>query len=146
MKEPQSLEDNILYQLGELTRILHKRVTAIFSQKGFGVTVEQFGVLVLLWYQEGINQKDIALQLNRDKTTITRIINNMIKGNLVVKVPDQLDGRGKLIFLTQKGKALQMDMIESSGTVYYQAMNDISDEEISSCLKVLWKMKKNLNK
>lgn len=143
MKEPQSLDDNILYQMGELIRIVHRHLTAIFHQKRFGVTVEQFGILALLWYQEGINQKDIALLLNRDKTTITRIIGNMIKNNLVVKVPDQLDGRGKLIFLTQKGKALQKDMIESSGTVYYRAMGDISDEEVSSFLKVLWKMKKN---
>ena len=145
MKDPQSLEDNLLYQLGEITRILHKRVTAIFKQREFDVTVEQFGVLVVLWYQEGINQKEIALQLNRDKTTITRIIDNMVKRNLVVKVPDQLDGRGNLIFLTQKGKALQKEMIESSGAVYVQALSSISDEKLSLCLNVLLNIKKNLN-
>lgn len=123
----------------------HKRVTAVFKQREFDVTVEQFGVLALLWYQEGINQKGIALGLNRDKTTITRIIDNMTKRNLVVKIPDQLDGRGKLIFLTQKGKALQQEMIESSGSVYFQALKDIPDQELSDCLKVLWKIKRNLN-
>ena len=144
MKDPQSLEDNILYQLGEITKILHKQVTAIFADRQFDVTVEQFGVLAVLWYQDGINQKGIAQSLNRDKTTITRIIDTMLKRNLVVKVPDQIDGRSKLIFLTQKGKALQQEMVESSGAVYIQAIKDILDDEVSACVEVLNRIKGNL--
>ena len=120
-------------------------MTAIFVIRQYDVTVEQFGVLAVLWYQDGINQKGIAESLNRDKTTITRIIETMLKRNLIVKVPDQLDGRSNLIFLTQKGKALQREMVESSGEVYVQALKDLSEPEVSSCLKVLKRIKRNLS-
>jgi len=144
MKIPQSLEDNIIYQIGEISRLVHKRVTEVFAERDFGVTVEQFSVLALLWYKEGLNQQEIASGLNRDKTTITRILQNMQKRNLVVKVPDQLDRRGNLIYLTEKGKTLQDDMVQSSGQVYIQAINGIDDKELGRCLKVLTRIKKQM--
>jgi DNA-binding MarR family transcriptional regulator len=144
MKEPSSLEDNILYQIGEAQRLAHKKVTSSFSEQGFDVTVEQFGVLALLWYKEGVNQQDIADGLNRDKTTIARIIENMVNRSLIVKVPDQIDKRNKLIYLTQKGKSLQKDMVESAGTVYYQALNNISSTDLENCLKTMKQITKNL--
>lgn len=144
MKTPKSLDENIIFQIGETSRLVHKRVTAIFVKRGFDVTVEQFGVLALLWYKEGVKQQDIADGLQRNKTTITRIIENMINRNLIVKVPDQLDKRNKLIFLTQKGKALQKEMVESSGLVYYQTLNNITSKDIEKCLMILKQMMKNL--
>lgn len=144
MKAPKSLDENIIYQMGETSRLIHKRITAIFSERGFDVTVEQFGVLALLWYKEGVKQQDIADGLKRNKTTITRIVENMINRNLIVKVPDQLDKRNKLIYLTQKGKALQKKMVESSGLVYYQTISNITSKDIDKCLVILKQMMKNL--
>jgi DNA-binding MarR family transcriptional regulator len=144
MKEPKSLDENIIFQIGETSKLVHEKVTAIFRKRGFNVTVEQFGVLVLLWYKEGVKQQDIADGLKRNKTTITRIIENMINSNLIVKVPDQLDKRNKLIYLTQKGKALQKEMVEASGLVYYQTLNNITHKDIEKCLVILKQMKKNL--
>jgi DNA-binding MarR family transcriptional regulator len=145
MIEPTSLEDNIIYLIGEITRLSHKRVSSIFNDNKFDVTVEQFGVLAFLWYQEGINQQTIANSLNRDKTTITRIIENMIKKNLLVKVPDQLDKRNKLIYLTDKGRSLQEDMIKSTGIVYMDAIEKLSEKDIKSVTGILQKMKNNLS-
>jgi len=143
MKAPESLDENIIYQIGETSRLAHKRVTAIFSERGFDVTVEQFGVLALLWYKEGVKQQDIADGLKRNKTTIARIVKNMINHNLIVKVPDQLDKRNKLIYLTQKGKALQKEMVESAGLVYYQALTNISSKNIEKCLEILKQIRDN---
>ena len=146
MIEPASLEDNIIYLIAEISRLSHKRVSSIFNKNKFDVTVEQFGVLAVLWYQEGINQQTIANGLNRDKTTITRIIENMTKKNLLVKVPDQLDKRNKLIYLTDKGRSLQEDMIKSTGIVYMDAIKNLSEKDIKSVTSILQKMKNNLNK
>ncbi len=144
MKAPESLDDNIIYQIGEAQRLAHKKVTSSFSEQEFDVTVEQFGVLALLWYKEGVNQQEIADGLNRDKTTIARIIENMVNNSLIVKVPDQIDKRNKLIFLTQKGKLLQKDMVESAGTVYYRALNNIPSTDLKNCLKTMKQIIKNL--
>lgn len=124
--------------------MVHKRVTEIFDERKFDVTVEQFGILAMLWYEEGVKQQDIADKLKRNKATITRIIENMMKRNLIVQIPDQLDKRNKLIYLTQKGKTLQKEMVESSGMIYYQALKNIDAKEIESVLVILNKMVINL--
>ncbi len=143
MKDPKSLDDNIIYLIGETSRLVHKKVTKVFSDRSFDVTVEQFGILVVLWYKEGIRQQDIAVTLNRDKTTIARIVENMINKDLIVKVPDQVDKRNKLIYLTKKGKALQKQMIASSGSVYMQSLKGFSDEELAMGLKIVKKIMNN---
>ncbi len=144
MKDPKSLEENIIYRIGELSRLLHKKITAEFAAQNFGVTVEQFGILALLWYNEGITQQEIANTLNRDKTTVARVVQNMIKQNLIVKIPDQLDKRNKRIFLTQKGKTLQKEMVEASGAVYFKALENIPPNDIEHCLRVLGIIENNL--
>jgi len=144
MKDPKSLNENIIYQIGETSKVVHKRITATFLERRFDVTVEQFGVLALLWYKEGVKQQEIADGLKRNKTTITRIVENMIIRNLIVKVPDQFDKRSKLIYLTQKGKSLQKEMVEASGTIYYQALNNITPIDLEKCLVILKQIMKNL--
>lgn len=144
METPNSLEENILFQIGELSRLLHKKISNTFAEHRFGVTVEQFGILALLWYDEGITQQTIADTLNRDKTTIARVVEHMIRQSLIVKVPDQLDRRNKPIYLTQKGKSLQKEMVEASGEVFYRALKGIPDGDIAHGLKVLNRISNNL--
>jgi DNA-binding MarR family transcriptional regulator len=144
MKAPDSLENNLLFQIGEVARLLHKNLAQAFEEEGFGVTPEQFSVLALLWYKEGINQQDIANELRRDKTTIARMIENMVKRNLIVKVPDQLDKRNNLVYLTKKGKELQNEMVQTSGFAYFKTMQHLTPREVAAGLAVLKKLTKNL--
>ena len=145
MREPTSFEDNVIYLIGEIARLSHKRVSGIFAKNQFDVTVEQFGILVLLWYEEGINQQSIANHLNRDKTTITRVVQNMIKKSLIVKIPDQVDKRNKLIYLTEKGRSLNNEMIKSTAVVYKDALKKISKSDLKTSTKFLQRMKNNLS-
>lgn len=144
MRTPKSLDDNIIYQIAEAAKSAHKSVSEVFVRNKFDVTVEQFGILALLWYKDGINQQDIANGLNRDKTTIARVVENMVKHKLVLKITDQMDRRNNLISLTKKGKSLQKQMVESSGQVYIKAVKDIPNKDIDKCLEVLVKIQSNL--
>ena len=37
---------------------MSNNLVAIFAERVFDVTVEQFGVLAFLWYKEGVKQQD----------------------------------------------------------------------------------------
>ena len=137
MKAPNSLEENLLFQISEVAKLLHKRLTMAFEENGFDVTPEQFSVLALLWYKEGVNQQDIADELRKDKTTIARIIANMINRNLIVKIPNNL------IYLTKKGKELQTEMVATSGKIYLQTMQHLPAKDVAVSLAVLKQITKN---
>ena len=142
--KPESLKDNIGYLTGDISHRLYQNVSRIFRENKFKVTIEQFSVLTLLWYEDGLRQQDIADQLNRDKTTITRVIDNMIKQNLVVKVPDKNDKRVYGIYLTHYGKELENKMVMATGEVYIKMLQGLPDEEIEQVTGILNKIVNNL--
>ena len=146
MKKPDSLNSNLLFLSGKLTKRLHEVLTELISENGFDVTVEQFSILSVLWYQDGVNQQYLADELDRDKTTIVRILNNMERNNLLVRVYDKSDKRLKRVYLTHKGKELQGRMIPLSGEVYLSALRGITEKDLVKAVGVLTRAIKNLGK
>jgi DNA-binding MarR family transcriptional regulator len=142
---PASLEANILFLCGEVTHLLHRGITASFRKNRLQLTVEQFSVLALLFYEDGINQQEISARLNRDKTTIARVISNMERNKTITRATDKSDSRGKLIFLTAKGRSLQRRAIGHAGMLYVKAINSTGKTDIAGSVKVLNRIIRNLN-
>lgn len=144
MSSPRSLETNVIFLCGEVSLILHRALTAVFKKKKINVTVEQFAILAVLFYRNGINQQEISVQLNRNKTTITRVLSNMERNKLIVRVTNKSDTRGKLIFLTAKGKTIQQRAIACSGSLYQNAISGIKKNALDDTAILLNKIIHNL--
>lgn len=145
MKSPGSLEQNIVYLAGEFTHRFHRALTTAFRRQGLNLTVEQFSILALLWYKDGINQQEISEQLGRDKTTIARVLNTMEKNQLVRRMTDPRDTRGKLVSLTAKGKSLQKKTVTLSAQLYEKCVESLTPSEQKAGISVLLKMMKNIS-
>jgi len=139
-----NLNDNIAFLIGDASHLFYLRVSRIFRKKKLNVTIEQFSILTILWYRDGQSQQEIANQLNRDKTTLTRVINNMEKSNLVVRIPNRSDRRINHIHLTHLGKELQKTLSEATGSVYMASIQGFSGEELHQLTGLLNRMIKNL--
>ena len=143
---PQSLESNIIFLCGEFTHLFHRVLTAEFKNHRVGVTVEQFAILALLYYRNGISQQEISSLLKRDKTTITRVIGNMEKSQLIVRLKNKQDTRGNLIHLTPKGKAIQNRAVERSGKLYLATIDRLNANQLKAGVKLMDQMIRNLSK
>lgn len=130
---PTSLEDNIIYQTAKLAKVFQDRMQAAFIKSGFKITVEQFTILALLWYQDGINQQDIAEAIDRDKTTVSRVINTMTKQGLVKRLKGK-DKRERLIHLTNYGKEIQDKLVRISGDLYLKAIQKVDEKDLKRTL------------
>jgi DNA-binding MarR family transcriptional regulator len=135
--EPRQLNENIAFLIGETAHLFYIRVSKAFREKKLKVTIEQFSILTVLWYQDGLPQQEIANRLNRDKTTLTRVINNMEKGNLVVRIPGRSDRRINHIHLTHLGKELQKILTIATGDIYVNSILGLSDREIQKLATML---------
>ena len=145
MSQPASLETNVLFLCGEATHLLHRSITVAFRRNGLRLTVEQFSVLALLFYNDGINQQEISMRLHRDKTTVARVLSTMERNKMISRTADKADSRGKLIFLTAKGRALQQRAIRHTGKLYVKAMNRVPKRDVSKAIKALNNIIRNLN-
>jgi len=67
------------------------------------VTYEMVQVLAVLWREHELNQQEIAELVQKSKASVTPLIDNLCKRDLVQRIPDPADRRNNKIILTEKG-------------------------------------------
>jgi len=146
MKQPDyNLEASLGYLVGRAQRALVNRLNRNFAEAGHDVTAEQWAMLLHLWQQDGQGQQQLADCACKDKTGVTRLIDGLEKRNLVLRVADQNDRRNNLIYLTNKGKTLQKELIAVAQQTLAEAQQEISSAQLKSCKNVLRQIYQNLS-
>ena len=139
MENSKKLNQQELFAIlnGRLSMIINRYMYGKFRELELGITVEQWTVLACLWQKDKVTQQSLSDITFKDKPSITRLIDNLEKGGLVVRVPDRSDRRAKLIHLTQKGVNLEQKATEIVNRIVEKTMERLSDEEILVCRNVL---------
>ena len=146
MKAPDSLSSNIVYLCGEFSHTFHQMLTKGFKENNIVVTVEQFAILVMLFYRDGISQQELSNGLGRDKTTIARVVSIMERDKMIARVTNKNDNRGKLIYLTAKGRSIQQKAVGVSGALYMKAIGGLKEAQLKVAIKVMQGLTTNLTK
>lgn len=121
-----------------------RRLQRNFKQAGIEITIEQWSVLYHLWKQDGLSQQELCRQSFRDKPSITRLVDNLEKMNLVKRVASKDDRRMNLIYLTEPARSLQYETMEMANRTLNEALEGASLAEIETCKAVLQKVYDNL--
>lgn len=137
-------EQSLFFLIKRTSKAFREKLNQNFAKAGHDVTSEQWRILRCLWQKDGQRQQDLANVVNKDKTCITRIIDSMEKRDLVVRIPDRLDRRQNLIYLTNKGKKLQEDLMQIFINTSIDAQKSIDPDQLSIFRKVLEEVYNNL--
>ena len=138
------IEESLGYALGRSFRSLGALVNCNLAKAGHDITCEQGSVLFNLGKKNGQSQQELAVLVCKDKTTMTRLIDNMEKRNLVVRIPDKTDKRQKLIYLTKKGQNLQDKLLVVIQQTSQEAQKSINPKDLEICKKVLHQVYENI--
>jgi len=125
----KGFDDNIIYLTSSFAHHFNRALTGAFRRNGLAVTAEQFSILMLLSEEDGINQQELSLRLERDKTTVTRVLANLIDRGFIRHRQDSADGRARIIYLTPSGRKLQENAVSISASIYIQALEGVSGKE-----------------
>lgn len=110
----------------------------------FTITYEMFQVLGVLWKTDGVNQQEIADKVQKNKASLTSLIDNLVKRKLVVRSEDPNDRRNKIISLTKSGHKT-CDTLQTVLAEFFELVkSDISGSQIESVTKMLRKLNKNI--
>jgi DNA-binding MarR family transcriptional regulator len=115
-----------------------------FAKVGIEMTPEQWAVLVRLWERDGRSQNDLAEVTLRDKHTISRMLDGMVERGWLERRSDPSDGRGKLVFLTRAGVALEAQLVPLARALVTDFLRGIPEDELQITLKTLRRMSANL--
>ncbi|GAE37412.1 MarR family winged helix-turn-helix transcriptional regulator [Halalkalibacter akibai] len=138
------LAESIGYKITNSARLVMNRLNKNFKQNNLPVTHEQWAIMIRLWEEDGLTQNKLATMTNKDSPSISRLVNNLIKNDLVTRIPHPVDKRTNLIFLTANGKKMQEAMIEQAQNTVEQISEGIDPKELEIFLKVLEQIDENL--
>ena len=122
---------------GKASTAIARRLQKKFNAAGLNLTIEQWSVLYHLWKQEGISQQELCNATFRDKPSITRLVDNLEKQNLVKRVPSETDRRINLIFLTRQAQKLQEESMILAEETLNEALETVPADKIDVCKEVL---------
>jgi len=122
---------------GKASTAIARRLQKKLNAAGLNITIEQWSVLYHLWKQEGISQQELCNATFRDKPSITRLVDNLEKLNLVKRVPSEHDRRINMIFLTKQALKLQEETMILAEQTLNEALETVPSDKIDVCKEVL---------
>ena len=117
---------------------------AMLKQYNVGLTPEQFLLIDLLWNQGPMSQQKMADMMQKDKNSITKLVDALEKKELVVRQKDKTDRRSNLLVLTEKAEGLKLGAKEKGISILDNMLEGISEEELKSFLETLSKLTGNM--
>ncbi len=130
---------------GKISSTINRALLRAFSQEDLSITTEQWSVLSCLWSEDKVTQSDLCELTRKDKPSMTRLIDNLQRSKIVVRVSHATDRRVNLIHLTQYGASLREKVTSVVQGVVDTALQDVSESEVMVARTVLNKIIANLN-
>lgn len=132
--------------IGYYVQEIARKTTIILNHEfeRVGITYSQFRVLNCLWKKGGLTQKEILEIICVKPSTLTGIIDILVKKDLVIRKADEVDRRVKRIFLTDKGKGLKQASWQIIMELESRSTKKLSQEEKALMIKWLKCIDKNL--
>jgi DNA-binding MarR family transcriptional regulator len=130
---------------GKASTAIARRLQKKFNTAGVNLTIEQWSVLYHLWKTDGASQQELCNASFRDKPSITRLVDNLEKLNLVKRVPDEKDRRINKIYLTKQAQKLQEETMLMAEETLNEALEGVPADQVEMCKAVLQRVYDNLS-
>ena len=101
---------------------------------------------ILKHEEETIYQRDLEDVFNLRRATISGILKTMEKNNVIIRVCDPNDARGKIVILSDDAKKFFKEKETLFKKIETVLKKDISKEELEIFYKVILKMRDNINR
>ena len=129
---------------GKASTAIARRLQKNFRENGVDITIEQWSILYHLWKEDGVSQQQLCESSFRDKPSITRLVDNLEKINLVKRVASSDDRRINMIYLTPEAKQLQEKLMHLANLTLNEALEGVTNGQIEIAKEVLQQVYENL--
>ena len=142
MKELLYLKDDQLKDLIEKIFISYRETFSDSKEilEKYSIGLAHHKVIHLLSMYKGITISGLLKKLKITKQSLNRVLQDLIKLEIVVFEKDDRDTRIKHVFLNKKGEKIFNEIFESQKKRIYKALLDSNSEEVINFDNVLSKI------
>ena len=143
-------DKNIFNSIKELEKgIVRKIMSETSRDEMFSKpSIAQMQIIKYILKHDGktIYQRDLEEVFNLRRATISGILKTMEKNNVIIRVCDPNDARGKIVILSDDAKKFFKEKETLFKKLETILKKDISKEELEIFYKVILKMRDNINR
>jgi DNA-binding MarR family transcriptional regulator len=139
-----TLDTALGFVVGRTFHIQRRAFAATVAGAEIQITPEEWVLLNRLWTRDGQRQTDLAESTIKDRTTVTRLLDGMVKKGLVRRETDPEDRRVVLAWLTDEGRDLIQQLLPVMEELLEDATTGISEKELEVTRNTLTTFQKNL--
>lgn len=142
MTEQFKVDQQLVFAIlnGKVSTAINRKLYRNFRQNGIDITPEQWTILLSLWEKDGVPQQELCNATFKDKPSMTRLIDNMERQHLVVRISDKNDRRTNLIHLTKTGRELEGRAFKIANITLEEALSGLTTDELKIAQEVLKKI------
>lgn len=138
-------ESNFLYALTSIRQRLFKFLERELSSRNIDGIAPSYGdVIFALDQKDTRTVLDVARYTNKDKSTISSVINRLEANGYVIKEKDPSDARFTNLKLTAKAKKFKPAMLEISESMNDKIFKGLSDDEKETLFRLMERISANI--
>ncbi len=118
-------------------------IRELSKEKITGLAPSHGGIMSNLFARDRVSMKEVADRIGRDKSTVTALVNKLMRAGYVTKEKDPDDNRVTYLCLTAKGRALERKFDDISDRLIATAFRGFSRKERESMVRAIVKMLNN---
>ena len=133
--QPYELDSAIGFWL----HLVHHKVRATAERElaSFGVTPEQWAVLVSLWRADDVSQAELVSATFRDKPSVSRLLDGLEAAGYVARARNPGDRRSHRIILTSRGRALEAELVPRMRAFIARWTRDVPPRDLATTVRTL---------
>ena len=132
----QKMSD-IISLVSEIRELGKSFIIERLHENGFSdLDVSHGNILTLLYFNEKLQMKEISQRIKRGKSTVTVLINKLLKNGYIKKEQDLHDKRIFYISLTEKSEKLRPVFFEISDQLNSKFESILSEQEGSDFIRI----------
>jgi len=136
---------NFVYALIAVNSSYRQAIQKKIRELGFDITFEMLQVMRCLGRKDNINQQELANQVQKDKSSLSYLLNNMEKRNLISRIEDKNDKRNKLITLTEQGTSINDQIRSAIDSIYQKVEQTMDAKKLENCVESMKEISRIIN-
>ena len=134
---PEQFEQGLAYLSHKLVYAFRQRLGQICRAHGYAMTPEELGILLVLDREGGATQTCLSEVIDKDKASVTRLLNKLVELGYVERVNDASDRRIIRTYLTAAGREVYQTIRPALQAMSQKVFADVSEADFIAARRVL---------
>ena len=138
--------DGVISQIAKIRERINRLIVQKLREHGIdGIVASHGDIFYVLFRHDELTMQETADLIGKDKSTVTALVDKLVKAGFIEKRQDETDRRVSFIRLTEEGQRLRPDFHEISVTLLARIYAGFTEQEKETLMSLLTRIQENIS-